>query len=223
LERPVLVALSLGGLLSKFRALNHRASTTASPLQESDKAFFPRVGNNAQAPCGARRHDDRRRELAACADHTREHPQLREAGGARGGQLRRCGQGATTRHRRGGGLHAALREACCLAACRGHPLFVAICDVVEDAATADVFLIMEFVEASLRRLLRQGFCGSQRLGAWRGLLGEETTVRSRRMSSPRLPLTRRGAQRGCGPRCCRRRPHQTPHGRIIGSHQRGKK
>jgi len=47
----------------------------------------------------------RRREQAG-ADHAREHLRLREAGGARGGQLRRGGQGAPPRHGRGGGRQA---------------------------------------------------------------------------------------------------------------------
>ncbi|XP_039797521.1 putative cyclin-dependent kinase F-2 [Panicum virgatum] len=51
-------------------------------------------------------------------------------------------------------LRAVLREAGCLAACRGHPSVVGIRDVVEDAATGDVFLVMEFVGASLRCLQR---------------------------------------------------------------------
>ncbi|KAF8690770.1 hypothetical protein HU200_041156 [Digitaria exilis] len=54
------------------------------------------------------------------------------------------------------GLRAVLREAGCLAACRGHPSVVALRDVVEDASTGDVFLVMEFVAgATLRRLLQQ--------------------------------------------------------------------
>jgi len=59
-----------------------------------------------------------------------------------------------------------LREAGCLAACRGHPSVVGIRDVVEDAATGDVFLVMEFVGASLRRLQRAAApaCGSRRRG-----------------------------------------------------------
>ncbi|KAF8655164.1 hypothetical protein HU200_061302 [Digitaria exilis] len=53
-----------------------------------------------------------------------------------------------------GHLRAVLREAGCLAACRGHPSVVALRDVVEDASTGDVFLVMEFVAgATLRRLL----------------------------------------------------------------------
>ncbi|CAN6203682.1 unnamed protein product [Urochloa humidicola] len=54
------------------------------------------------------------------------------------------------------GLRAVLREAGCLAACRGHPSVVGIRDVVLDPATGDVLLVMEFVAgASLRRLLLQ--------------------------------------------------------------------
>ncbi|CAL5079887.1 unnamed protein product [Urochloa decumbens] len=52
------------------------------------------------------------------------------------------------------GLRAVLREAGCLAACRGHPSVVGLRDVVQDPATGDAFLVMEFVGASLRRLLR---------------------------------------------------------------------
>ncbi|CAN6180140.1 unnamed protein product [Urochloa humidicola] len=55
----------------------------------------------------------------------------------------------------GSGLRAVLREAGCLAACRGHPSVVALRDVVEDPATGHAFLVMEFVGASLRRLLLQ--------------------------------------------------------------------
>ncbi|CAL5065866.1 unnamed protein product [Urochloa decumbens] len=52
------------------------------------------------------------------------------------------------------GLRAVLREAGCLAACRGHPSVVGLRDVVQDPATGGAFLVMEFVGASLRRLLR---------------------------------------------------------------------
>ncbi|CAN6197585.1 unnamed protein product [Urochloa humidicola] len=55
----------------------------------------------------------------------------------------------------GGCLRAVLREAGCLAACRGHPSVVALRDVVEDPATGHAFLVMEFVGASLRFLLLQ--------------------------------------------------------------------
>jgi cell division cycle 2-like protein len=67
---------------------------------------------------------------------------------------RGTGEAVAVKHARASDLRAVLREAGCLAACRGHPSVVGIRDVVEDAATGDVFLVMEFVGASLRRLLR---------------------------------------------------------------------
>ncbi|KAJ1288380.1 hypothetical protein BS78_02G085400 [Paspalum vaginatum] len=51
-------------------------------------------------------------------------------------------------------VRAVLREAGCMAACRGHPSVVGLRDVVRDAATGDVLLVMELVDgASLLRLL----------------------------------------------------------------------
>jgi len=52
-------------------------------------------------------------------------------------------------------LRRILREAGCMAACRGHPSVVGIRDVVVDAATGDAFLVMELVAGgSLLRLQR---------------------------------------------------------------------
>ncbi|CAD6225940.1 unnamed protein product [Miscanthus lutarioriparius] len=52
-------------------------------------------------------------------------------------------------------LRRILREAGCMAACRGHPSVVGIRDVVVDAATGDAFLVMELVGGgSLLRLQR---------------------------------------------------------------------
>ncbi|KAL6639118.1 hypothetical protein ACP70R_022848 [Stipagrostis hirtigluma subsp. patula] len=51
------------------------------------------------------------------------------------------------------GLRGVLREAGCLAACRGHPSVVGIRDLAADAAGESVFLVMEFVGPSLRRAL----------------------------------------------------------------------
>ncbi|RCV10452.1 hypothetical protein SEVIR_2G119700v4 [Setaria viridis] len=68
---------------------------------------------------------------------------------------RATGEAVAVKRARASDLRAVLREAGCLAACRGHPSVVGIRDVVEDAATGDVFLVMEFVGASLRRLLRR--------------------------------------------------------------------
>ncbi|PUZ69370.1 hypothetical protein GQ55_2G102800 [Panicum hallii var. hallii] len=67
---------------------------------------------------------------------------------------RATGEAVAVKRARASDLRAVLREAGCLAACRGHPSVVGIRDVVEDAATGDVFLVMEFVGASLRRLQR---------------------------------------------------------------------
>jgi cell division cycle 2-like len=50
----------------------------------------------------------------------------------------------------GGGFDAFVREAGCLAACRGHPSIVQIRDAATDAATGDLFLVMEFVGPCLR-------------------------------------------------------------------------
>ncbi|OEL27504.1 putative cyclin-dependent kinase F-2 [Dichanthelium oligosanthes] len=67
---------------------------------------------------------------------------------------RATGEAVAVKRARASDLLAVLREAGCLAACRGHSSVVGIRDVVEDAATGDVFLVMEFVGASLRRLQR---------------------------------------------------------------------
>ncbi|KAL6611213.1 hypothetical protein ACP70R_039141 [Stipagrostis hirtigluma subsp. patula] len=68
------------------------------------------------------------------------------------------------------------REAGCLAACRGHPSIVELRDVAADAATGDVFLVMEFVgpslhdqltrpcsEAETRAFMRQLLRGAERM------------------------------------------------------------
>ncbi|KAL6611335.1 hypothetical protein ACP70R_039263 [Stipagrostis hirtigluma subsp. patula] len=66
----------------------------------------------------------------------------------------------------------------CLAACRGHPSIVELRDVAADAATGDVFLVMEFVgpslcdqltrpcsEAETRAFMRQLLRGAERMHA----------------------------------------------------------
>lgn len=50
-------------------------------------------------------------------------------------------------------LRAVHREARCLAACGGHPSVVQLRDVAADAATGDVFIVMEFVGPSLQSLI----------------------------------------------------------------------
>ncbi|KAG2641545.1 putative cyclin-dependent kinase F-2 [Panicum virgatum] len=76
---------------------------------------------------------------------------------------RATGEAVAVKRARASDLRAVLREAGCLAACRGHPSVVGIRDVVEDAATGDVFLVMEFVGASLRRLQRAAAAARPRL------------------------------------------------------------
>jgi cell division cycle 2-like len=65
---------------------------------------------------------------------------------------RRTGETVAVKWMRGGGAHldAFVREAGCLAACRGHPSIVQIRDAATDAATGDLYLVMEFVGPSLR-------------------------------------------------------------------------
>lgn len=48
--------------------------------------------------------------------------------------------------------HAFIREAGCLAACRGHRNIVEVRDVVDDASTGDMFIVMDFVGGRTLRL-----------------------------------------------------------------------
>uniref|UniRef100_A0A0A9GSE4 [RNA-polymerase]-subunit kinase n=1 Tax=Arundo donax TaxID=35708 RepID=A0A0A9GSE4_ARUDO len=77
---------------------------------------------------------------------------------------RRTGETVAVKWIRGGvgvggapDLRAVVREAGCLAACRGHPSIVQIRDVAADEATGDLFLVMEFVGPSLRSRLTRPF------------------------------------------------------------------
>ncbi|KAL6599611.1 hypothetical protein ACP70R_045748 [Stipagrostis hirtigluma subsp. patula] len=83
--------------------------------------------------------------------HSLGAPRTRQIGAHGGG-----GDPQAPGARRRGGGHGApdlcdvFCEAGCLAACRGHPSVVELRDVAADAATGDVFLVMEFVGPSLR-------------------------------------------------------------------------
>ncbi|CAL4969109.1 unnamed protein product [Urochloa decumbens] len=65
---------------------------------------------------------------------------------------------------------AALREAGCLAACRGHPSIVQIKDVATSEATGDLFIVMELAGSSLRDWLTRPFPEDQVRAFMRQLL-----------------------------------------------------
>ncbi|CAN6278427.1 unnamed protein product [Urochloa humidicola] len=65
---------------------------------------------------------------------------------------------------------AVLREAVCLAACRGHPSIVQIKDVATSEATGDLFIVMELAGSSLRDWLTRPFSEDQVRAFMRQLL-----------------------------------------------------
>ncbi|CAN6353345.1 unnamed protein product [Urochloa humidicola] len=74
---------------------------------------------------------------------------------------------------RGGGgpeRSAVLREAGCLAACRGHPSIVQIKDVATSEVTGDLFIVMELAASSLRDWLTRPFSEDQTRAFMRQLL-----------------------------------------------------
>ncbi|CAL4925368.1 unnamed protein product [Urochloa decumbens] len=67
-------------------------------------------------------------------------------------------------------LHAVFREAGCLSACRGHPSFVQMKEVVADEVTGHVFIVMEFVGPSLDSRLTRRFSEGEARAVMRQLL-----------------------------------------------------
>ncbi|CAN6251320.1 unnamed protein product [Urochloa humidicola] len=65
---------------------------------------------------------------------------------------------------------AVLREAGCLAACRGHPSIVQIKDVATSGATGDLFIVMELAGSSLRDWITRPFSEDQTRAFMRQLL-----------------------------------------------------
>jgi hypothetical protein len=66
-------------------------------------------------------------------------------------------------------VRGVLREAGCLAACGGHPNIVEIMEVAADAATGSVFLVVEFVGASLQQTREEDFSEAEVRGYMRQL------------------------------------------------------
>ncbi|CAN6282804.1 unnamed protein product [Urochloa humidicola] len=67
-------------------------------------------------------------------------------------------------------LLAVFREAGCLSACRGHPSFVQMKEVVADEVTGHVFIVMEFVGPSLDSRLTRRFSEGEARTVMRQLL-----------------------------------------------------
>ncbi|CAN6310831.1 unnamed protein product [Urochloa humidicola] len=67
-------------------------------------------------------------------------------------------------------LLAVFREAGCLSACRGHPSFVQMKEVVADEVTGHVFIVMEFVGPSLDSRLTRRFSEGEARAVMRQLL-----------------------------------------------------
>ncbi|CAL5038413.1 unnamed protein product [Urochloa decumbens] len=68
---------------------------------------------------------------------------------------RRTGETVAVKSNHIGGAEDLIREAGCLVDCLGHPSIVQIRDVAADAASGELFLVMELVGPSLRTVLRR--------------------------------------------------------------------
>ncbi|CAL5047688.1 unnamed protein product [Urochloa decumbens] len=68
---------------------------------------------------------------------------------------RRTGETVAVKSNHVGGAEDLIREAGCLVDCLGHPSIVQIRDVAADAASGELFLVMELVGPSLRTVLRR--------------------------------------------------------------------
>jgi cell division cycle 2-like protein len=152
--------------------------SSCSPApQESDRAFLtasatatrkrpaPDGTDTAGGGAGKNKHKQARITLGSIGDYETQEAigagsfgvvvKARHRGTGEAVAIKCARKAAAPPNSSSNNLRRILREAGCMAACRGHPSVVGIRDVVVDAATGTAFLVMELVAGgSLLRLQR---------------------------------------------------------------------